>query len=180
MSCRSNSRKPTKGNVVPHSEFSIRMYGKKKNFKIIKRIDEWFVRFGGNAKGEDSWVKTITLRSSWTMLLHRSLLDHFWADAMRTTCHILNRCLIRLILKKTPCELRRGEKPNISYFHPYGWKCFIHNNGQNNLGMFDTRSDKGIFLGYDSINRVFHVFNKTTLSVEEYVHVVFDETNTRM
>ena len=46
--------------------------------------------------------------------------------------------------------------------------------------MFDLRSDKGIFLGYDPINRVFHVFNKRTLSVEEYVHVVFDETNTRI
>ena len=156
------------------------MYGKKKNFKIIKRIVEWFVRFGVNAKGEDSWLKTITLTSSWAMLLHRSLLDHFWADTIRTTCHNLNRFLIRVILKKTPYELWRGEKPNISYNHPYGWKCFIHHNSQNNLGKFDPRSDKGIFLGYDPINRVFHDFNKTTLSVEEYVHVVFNETNPRM
>ena len=71
-------------------------------------------------------------------------------------------------------------KPNISYFHPYRCKCLIHNNGKKNLGKFDPRSDKGIFLGYGPINRVFHVFNKRTLHVEEYVHVVFDETNPRM
>ena len=138
------------------------MYGKKKNFKIIKRIHESFVRFGGNAKGEVSWVKTITLRSSWTMLLHRSLLDHFWAEAVSTTYHILNKCLITLILKKIPYELSRGKKPNISYFYPCRCKWFIHNNGNNNLGMFDPRIDKGIFLGYHPISRVFHVFNKRT------------------
>ncbi len=59
-------------------------------------------------------------------------------------------------------------------------KCFIHNNGKYNLGKFDPMSGKVIFLGYDTINSVFHVFNKRTLCVEEYVHVVFDETNTRI
>jgi len=54
-----------------------------------------------------------------TMLLDRNLPDHFWAEAVSTACHILNRCLIRPILKKTPYELWRGKKPNISYFHPF-------------------------------------------------------------
>ena len=114
------------------------------------------------------------------MLLDRSLPDHFWLEAVSTACHILNRCLIRPILKKTPYELWRGKKPNISYFHPFGCKCYIHNNGKNNLGKFDPRSDEGIFLGYSPSSRAFRVFNKRTLSVEESVHVVFDETNPRV
>ncbi|XP_070015340.1 uncharacterized protein [Nicotiana sylvestris] len=40
-----------------------------------------------------------------TMLLDHSLPNHFWAEGVSTTCHILNRCLIRPILKKTPYEL---------------------------------------------------------------------------
>ncbi|KAH0650271.1 hypothetical protein KY284_030183 [Solanum tuberosum] len=115
-----------------------------------------------------------------TMLLDRNLQDHFWAEAVSTACHILNRCLIRPILKKTPYELWRGKKPNISYFHPFSCKCFIHNNGKNNLGKFDPRSDEGIFLGYAPSSRDFLVFNKRTLSVEESVHVVFDDTNPRL
>ncbi|KAH0755142.1 hypothetical protein KY290_025412 [Solanum tuberosum] len=68
-----------------------------------------------------------------TMLLDRNLPDHFWAEVVSIACHILNRCLIRPILKKTPYELWRGKKPNISYLHPFGCKYFIHNNGKNNL-----------------------------------------------
>ncbi|KAH0716587.1 hypothetical protein KY285_012618 [Solanum tuberosum] len=91
-----------------------------------------------------------------TMLLDQNFPNHFWAEAVSTACHILNRCHIRLILKKTPYELWRRKKPNISYFYPFGCKCFIHNNGKNNLGKFDPRSD------------------------EESVHVVFDDTNPRV
>lgn len=40
-----------------------------------------------------------------TMLLDRNLRDHFWAEDVSTACHILNRCLIRPILKKTSYEL---------------------------------------------------------------------------
>ncbi|KAH0665666.1 hypothetical protein KY285_026872 [Solanum tuberosum] len=30
------------------------------------------------------------------------------------------------------------------YLHPFGCKCFIHNNGKNNLGKFDPKSDEDI------------------------------------
>ncbi|XP_075112284.1 uncharacterized protein LOC142182171 [Nicotiana tabacum] len=112
-----------------------------------------------------------------TMILEYSLPNHFWAKSVSTTCHILNRCLIRPILKKTPYVLWKGKRPNISYFHPFGSKCFIHNNGKDNLGKFDPRSDEGIFLGYSKNNRSFRVYKKCTRSVEESVHVIFDENN---
>ncbi|XP_070056737.1 uncharacterized protein [Nicotiana tomentosiformis] len=35
------------------------------------------------------------------------------------------------------------KRPNISYFHPFGCICFIHNNGKDNLGKFDPKSDEG-------------------------------------
>ncbi|KAH0672766.1 hypothetical protein KY284_023853 [Solanum tuberosum] len=82
-----------------------------------------------------------------TMLLDRNIPDHFWAEAISTACHILNKCLIRPILKKTPYELWKGKKPKklLSSF----WLAF-------------------------------RVFNKRNLGVEEYVHVVFDDTIPRV
>ena len=85
--------------------------------------------------------------------------------------------MIRPILKKTPYELFRERKPNISYFHHFGCKCFVLNNGKNNLGKFDAKSDEGIFLGYSLTSKAFRVFNKRTLVVEESIHVLFDECN---
>nr|XP_009587335.1 uncharacterized protein LOC104085085 [Nicotiana tomentosiformis] len=90
---------------------------------------------------------------------------------------LMIRCLIRPILKKTPYELWKGKKPNIGYFHPFGSKCFIQNNGKDNIGKFDPRSDEGIFIGYSINSRSFRVYNKRTLAVEDSVHVIFDENN---
>ena len=81
-----------------------------------------------------------------TMLNEYSLPTYFWAEAINTSCYILNRVSKRPILNKTPYELWKGRKPNLDYFHAFG--CFIHNNGKDNLGKFDPKSDKEIFLGY--------------------------------
>jgi len=83
------------------------------------------------------------------MLLNETRLPkYFWADVVTTTCYILNRVLIRPILKKTPYELFKGRKPNVFHLKVFGYKCFILNNGKDNLGKFDSKSDEGIFLSY--------------------------------
>jgi len=53
----------------------------------------------------------------------------------------------------------------------------VHNNGKDDLGKFDPRSDEAIFIGYSSHSKAYKVFNKRTLCVEESVHVLFDESN---
>ena len=73
-----------------------------------------------------------------TMLCEGNLPKYFWAEAINTACYILNRVLIRPILKKTPYELWKGRKPNINYFHVFGCKCFVLNNGKDRLGKFDA------------------------------------------
>ena len=97
----------------------------------------------------------------------------FWAKAVNTSCYILNRVLIMAFLNKTPYELWINKKPNISYFKVFGIKCFILNT-KDNLGKFDAKSNVGIFLSYYSSSKAYRVFNKNTMVVEEFIHVVFD------
>ena len=85
--------------------------------------------------------------------------------------------MIKPILKKTLYEFFRKRKHNISYFHSFGCKCFLLNNGKENLGKFDAKSDDGIFFGYSLTSKAFRVFNKKTLVVEESIHVIFDKSN---
>ena len=112
-----------------------------------------------------------------SMLNENGLPKYFWAEAVNTSCHIVNRVLIRPKMDKTPYELWKGRKPNIGYFRVFGCKCFILNT-KDNLGKFDAKSDVGVFLGYSTTSKAYRVFNKRTLVVEESMHVVFDETNT--
>ena len=97
------------------------------------------------------------------------------AEAINTACYVLNRVSLRSILKKTPYELWKDRKPNISYFKVFGCKYFILNT-KDNLGKFDAKTDIGVFLGYSSTRKAYRVFNKWTLLVEESMHVIFDET----
>ncbi|XP_021728379.1 uncharacterized protein LOC110695459 [Chenopodium quinoa] len=85
-----------------------------------------------------------------TMLISSGVPRNFWAEAVNTACYILNRVSVRAITNKTPYELIKGRKPNISYFRYFGCKCFVNNNGKRNLGKFDERSVEAVFLGYVS------------------------------
>ena len=41
----------------------------------------------------------------------------------------------------------------------------------------DTKSDEAIFMGYALNFKAYRVFNKTSLTIEESIHVIFYETN---
>ena len=112
-----------------------------------------------------------------TMLCKNNMEKYFWAEAINTACYVVNRIYIRPILKKTPYELFKGRKPNIAYFRSFGCKCYVHNNGKDNRGKFDAKSDDGIFLGYSTNSKAYRVFNILTKTVEESIHVIFDESN---
>ena len=98
---------------------------------------------------------------------------------MSTSCYVMNRVLIRPILKKTPYELFNGRKPNINRLRVFGCSCFILNNGKENLGRFVEKADFGIFIGYSLTSHAYRIYNKKLMTVEESVHVVLDEVDHR-
>jgi len=57
----------------------------------------------------------------------------------------------------------------VSYFLPFRCKCFVHNNGKNNLGKFDARSDEVIFVGNPMHNKAYRIYNKSTRNIEESI-----------
>jgi len=85
--------------------------------------------------------------------------------------------LIRPILKKTPYELFKGRRHALNHLKVFDCKCFILNNGNEQLGKFGSKADKGIFLGYTINSHAYRVYNKRLMIIEEFVHVIFDETN---
>ena len=50
-------------------------------------------------------------------------------------------------------------------------------NTKDNFGKFNEKIDEGIFLGYATSSKLYRVFNKRRLVVEESMHIVFNETN---
>ncbi|CAM8900385.1 unnamed protein product [Rhodiola kirilowii] len=110
-----------------------------------------------------------------TMLIASGVPKGFWAEAVHAASYILNRASLRFLIGKMPYDLLRGRKPNIAHLKFFGCRCYVHNNGKDNLGKFDPRSDEGVFVGYSSHNRAYKVYNLRMERVEESIHVTFDE-----
>ena len=95
------------------------------------------------------------------MLISNNVPRNLWAEAVNTACNIGNRVLLRLETRNTSYELWKDKRPNVSYFHIFGSKCYILNN-QDQLGKFDAKSDEGIFISYALNSRSYRVFNLKT------------------
>ena len=102
--------------------------------------------------------------------------DSFWAEAINTACHAINRLYIHKYLGKTPYEIITGNKPKVHYFRVFGCKCFILNK-KTKTSKFAPKVDEGFLLGYGTNEHAYRVFNKTTGCVEITVAVKFDESN---
>jgi len=80
------------------------------------------------------------------------------------------------ILRKTPYELFKGIRPVLNHLKVLGCRCFILNNDKEQLDKFDTKEGEGIFLGYATNNHAYKVYNKRLMILEEFMHVVCDES----
>jgi len=99
-----------------------------------------------------------------TMLNEFDLRKCFWVDVVHTAAYVLNGTLIRPILKKTTYESYKGRKPNISHLRVFGCKCFVINNGKDNLGKFDAKFDEGILIGMLLMD-AYKIYNRRLLTV---------------
>jgi hypothetical protein len=111
-----------------------------------------------------------------TMLEEYKTLERFWSEVVNTAYHAINRLYLHRLLKKTSYELLTGNKPNVSYFHVFGSKCYILvKKGRHSK--FAPKAVEGFLLGYDSNTKAYRVFNKSSGLVEVSSDVVSDETN---
>jgi hypothetical protein len=111
-----------------------------------------------------------------TMLGEFKTPERFWSKAVNIACHAINRLYLHRLLKKTSYELLTGNKPNVSYFHVFGSKCYILvKKGRHSK--FAPKAVEGFLLGYESNTKAYRVFNKSSGLVEVSSDVVFDETN---
>src|SRR4051812_5005766 len=120
--------------------------------------------------------KNITLiEMAKTMIAEYKTPIRFWAEAISTTCHIINKVYIHKFLKKTSHELITGNKPNVSYLRVFCAPCFIRD--MNHSSKFSPKAHEGFLLGYGSNSHTYRVYNSHFGKVMETVNVRFDETN---
>nr|GEV50655.1 hypothetical protein [Tanacetum cinerariifolium] len=109
-----------------------------------------------------------------TMLTFANLPLFLWAEAITTACFTQNRLLIHKRFDKTPYDLINKRKPNIKFFHVFGYWCYFLNDCDD-VGKLKAKGDIRVFVGYSKESAAFRVYNKCTRKIHESVNVNFDE-----
>ncbi|GJS68150.1 retrovirus-related pol polyprotein from transposon TNT 1-94 [Tanacetum coccineum] len=133
------------------------------------RIDNG-MEFNGVVK---RWNRTL-MEAALTILIFEKAPMFLWAEAVPTTCYILNRSLIHTLHGKTYYELLKGKKPKVKYFWVFGSLCYP-TNAYGDLGKMKAKVDIGIFVGYAPTKKAYQIYNKRTRKIQVTVHVMFDE-----
>jgi transposase InsO family protein len=110
-----------------------------------------------------------------TMIMDSKLTDIFWTQAVHTIVHIQNRVILRNNTDKTLCELWNRRPADVKHFRVFGSKCYIKRE-DGRMGKFDSRVDKGIFVGYSSTKKEYKCYNLRLNKVVEIINVTIDET----
>ncbi|KAA0060049.1 F9C16.17 [Cucumis melo var. makuwa] len=102
-------------------------------------------------------------------LLHIDLMGPMQTESLGR-----KRVILRLGTTTTSYELWKGRKPNVKYFHIFDSTCFILSD-RNHHRKWDSKSDRGIFLGYSTNSRAYRVYNQRTKIVMEFINVIISD-----
>ncbi|KAK1670210.1 hypothetical protein QYE76_058369 [Lolium multiflorum] len=98
----------------------------------------------------------------------------FWAEAVKTAVHILNRSPTRSLKGMTPYEAWRGKKPRVEYFRTFGCTTHFKLVGPGITKLSD-RARAGVFVGYEEGSKAYRVFDPVGNRVHITRDVVFEE-----
>ena len=108
-----------------------------------------------------------------SMLIHASLPNNLWGEALLTACHVNNR-IPSMKTKVSPYEIWKGRKPNLKYFRVWGCIGFyrVHDPKSHKLG---PRGIKSVFVGYAENSKAYRLLNLDTNVIVESRDVEFIE-----
>ncbi|MCO5549365.1 hypothetical protein L7F22_002836 [Adiantum nelumboides] len=82
-----------------------------------------------------------------SMLSHAALPHGFWAEAVQTAIHLINRSPSKALGGKVPEEVWSGKPPSYAHLRVFGCEAYVHIRSELRTKL-QPKSSKCIFLGY--------------------------------
>ena len=111
------------------------------------------------------------------MISDSGLPKTFWAEALNTANHVINRSPSAAIDNMTPYEKLNNVKPKVDYFRVFGSECFAHV-PKDERSKLDPKSRKCIFIGYSSVKKGYKLYDQQNMKVIFSRDVIMNETKT--
>ena len=90
----------------------------------------------------------------------RSLMQHshahigLWGHAVQTAAYLIARCVTSSDRGHTPFEATFGFRPDVGHLHVWGCDAHVYSHNVDRDSKLDSTSWKGVFVGYDELQRV--------------------------
>jgi hypothetical protein len=108
------------------------------------------------------------------MMTEKEIPVTFWAEAVSTTMYLQNRCLTTAVTGKTPFEAFTGRKPGVKHLKVFSCICYTH--VPSSLRQkFDDKAGKGVFVGYESCEKGYKVYDLKSEKIVLSRSVIFSE-----
>ena len=107
------------------------------------------------------------------MLSNAGLPRRFWAEAVSTSCFLINRGPHTGIHLKTPYEVWFGKPADYSNLRAFGCTVYYH----VNEGKLEPRAKRGVFVGYGEGVKGYRIWSSPENRVILSRNVVFDENS---
>jgi hypothetical protein len=92
-------------------------------------------------------MNMILMEKARSMLSGAGLGQEFWAEAVSTTCYLVNRSPSSTLDDTTPHEVWSGKKPSLQHLRVFGCDAYVHV-PKENRSKLDNKAEKCIFIGY--------------------------------
>ena len=108
------------------------------------------------------------------LLEEKKMPKKLWPDAVKWTCHILNRNPTASLKNKTPEECWSGFIPNVEYFRVFRCIGNVHIPDARRQKL-DARSKKQVLIGYSEESKGYKMIDPCTMKVTISRDIVFEE-----
>jgi len=133
------------------------------------------VRYAHSTNGTaERMIRTVVTMAR-CLLRHANLDKCFWAEACLTAIYTRNRLPTARVTGKTPYEIVFQKSPDMKNMRVFG--CLVYFLTPKELRKkWDSKSKRGIFLGYEESAKAYRVYDLNTNQVTISRDVDFDET----
>jgi hypothetical protein len=108
------------------------------------------------------------------LLFQASLPGSYWAEALHTTTHLLNRLPSKAVRHPTPHFALYGTTPSYDHLRVFGCACYP-NTSATAPHKLSPRSTRCLFLGYSPDHKGYRCLDLTSHRIIISCHVIFDE-----
>ena len=115
------------------------------------------------------------LEKTRSLMIYMNVPKRYWSHGVLTAAYLINRLPSRVLEYKSPLEVLKGRKINLSHLRVFGCACYVHVQAVHR-DKFDPRATKCVFFGYSSTKKGYKCYDPKTKKLFISRDVYFEET----